>query len=237
MPRRNRTMWKALLPLGLLVVAVLALVRRGGDDWEYEQAEPVTDDAPTVLHAARRRPAARFALVAAFTTLFFAGASFTAGAGDQMARLLDNDAAVAELGAAAEPAAAVALAEEAPATEPAAADPAAVVELTPEDTTPEVVLEDAAGAAPAPETAATEAADPEIVPEHAASAARTAPDLQAATAEQEASNLVGPAPAEPSTNAETSTPAAAKPVAPRQPTNQWVVKRAAVAPADRKSVV
>ena len=43
-----------------------------------------------VLHTAHRRPAARFALAAAFTTLFFAGASFTAGAGDQMARLLDE---------------------------------------------------------------------------------------------------------------------------------------------------
>ena len=46
MPRRNRFLLKAFLPLGLLAVAVLALVRRGGDDWEYEQAEPVTEEAP-----------------------------------------------------------------------------------------------------------------------------------------------------------------------------------------------
>jgi hypothetical protein len=98
MPRRSRTFWKALLPLGLLVAAVFALVRRGGDDWEYEQAEPATE-TPQPLHPAGRRPAARVALVAAFTALFFAGASFTAGAGDQTARLLDDDvAALAELG-------------------------------------------------------------------------------------------------------------------------------------------
>ena len=40
MPRRNRFFLKALLPLGLLVVAAFALVRRGGDDWEYEQRDP-----------------------------------------------------------------------------------------------------------------------------------------------------------------------------------------------------
>ena len=99
MPRRNRFIFKAFLPLGLLAVAVLALVRRRGDDWEYEQAELVTEEAPTAPQVTRRRPAARFAYAAAFTTLFFAGASFTAGAGDQTARLMDEDAAaLAELG-------------------------------------------------------------------------------------------------------------------------------------------
>ena len=99
MPRRNRFIFKAFLPLGLLAVAVLALVRRRGDDWEYEQAEPVTEEAPIAPQVTRRRPAARFAYAAAFTTLFFAGASFTAGAGDQTARLMDEDAAaLAELG-------------------------------------------------------------------------------------------------------------------------------------------
>ncbi len=222
MPRRNRTMWKALLPLGLLVVAVLALVRRGGDDWEYEQAEPATDDAPKALHAARRRPAARFALVAAFTTLFFAGASFTAGAGDQMARLLENDAPVlTEVGevaagrqaipAEAQPVEA-APAEAAPAAEPAAVEPAVATES-------------------APEAAASEAA----APENAAAAADAALEPQAIPAEQAPRSVVAPTPAEPSAKAETSAPAiapapAAKPTAPRQPTKQWVVQRAGVTP-------
>ena len=218
MPRRNRIIWKALLPLGLLVVAAFALVRRGGDDWEYEQADPVTDDAPQVVPASRRRPAARFALVAAFTTLFFAGASFTAGAGDQWARLTDEDAtALAEATAEAQPAktapakaeavveAEVAPAEAAPAAEPAAAEPAGA----------------------APEAAASE---------NAAAAAEAPLEPQAAPAEQAASNLVAPTPAEPSADAETSTPVATpapavKPTAPHAATKQWVVKRAGVTPA------
>ena len=95
MPRRNRFFLKALLPLGLLVVAALALVRRGGDDWEYEQRDDPTEDASEVKAAASQRPGrgARIALAAGFTTLFFAGASFTAGAGDKLVRLADDDAA------------------------------------------------------------------------------------------------------------------------------------------------
>ena len=227
MPRRNRTLWKALLPLGLLVTAVFALVRRGGDDWEYEQADPVTEDAPQVLPAAGRRPAARFALVAAFTTLFFAGASFTAGAGDLAVRLVDEDAAAlaeaneaaATESAAAEAAPAEAVpadavpAEAAPAAEPVAAEPAVAAESVP--------------AAPAPEVAATESP---------AAAADAAVERQAVPAEQAPSNVVAPAPVDASVETETAAPAAApapaaKPAAPREPTKQWVVKRAGAAPA------
>jgi hypothetical protein len=227
MPRRSRTFWKALLPLGLLVTAVFALVRRGGDDWEYEQKEPLVEETPEPLHVAGRRPAARFALVAAFTTLFFAGASFTAGAGDQMTRLLDDDVTVlADLGnvaagheaavADAEPAEAapaeVAPAEVAPAAEPAAAEPAAAAEVAPQA---------------APESAA---------PKNAAAAADAILETDVAPAEPAASSVIAPAPAAPSTNAETSAPAVApapvaKPAAPREPTKQWVVKRAGVTPA------
>ena len=219
MPRRNRFFLKALLPLSLLVVAAFALVRRAGDDWEYEQADAVTEDTPQVLHVAGRRPAARFALAAAFTTLFFAGASFTAGAGDQTARLMDDDAAaLANLGdvaAGTEPAtseaqpAEAAPAEAAPAAEPAAAEAAAA----PEDVTP---------------VAAT--------PVSAAAAAEATLEPEAAPTEQAASNLVAPTPAAPSTNAEASAPAgaptpAAKPAAPRKATTHSVAARTAVAPA------
>jgi len=216
MPRRSRFFLKVLFPLGLLVVAVAALARRGGDDWEYEQADPVVEDAPGLLHA-RRRPAARFALAASFTMLFFAGASFTAGAGDQTARLLDDDAAVlADLGAVAagqepttteaQPAEAVP-AEAAPAAEPTAVEPAAEADS-------------------APEVAA---------PESPAAAADATLEPQAAPAEQTPSNVVAPTPVEVSTGADTSAPvaaptAAAKPDAPHSPTKQWVVERAGVAP-------
>jgi outer membrane biosynthesis protein TonB len=209
---------KALLPLSLLVVAVFALVRRAGDDWEYEQADAITEDTPQVLHVVRRRPAARFALAAAFTTLFFAGASFTAGAGDLTARLMDDDAAaLANLGdvaAGTEPAtseaqpAEAAPAEAAPAAEPAAAEPAAAPEaVTPVAATP---------------VSAAAAAEATLAPE-------------ATPAEQAASNLVAPTPAAPSTNAETSAPAApapaAKPAAPRKATTHSVATRPVVTPA------
>src|SRR5687767_14035014 len=98
MPRRNRNFLRVLVPFGLLVVAVLALVRRKGDDWEYETAVEETAEycAPLGSHVRRRTPAARLALVAVFTSLFSADASFTAGAGDQMAKLLDDSATPAE---------------------------------------------------------------------------------------------------------------------------------------------
>jgi len=212
---------KALFPLGLLVVAFFALVRRGGDDWEYEQNDPVTEDAPQVLHATRRRPAARFALAASFTVLFFAGASFTAGAGDQTARLLDDDVTVlADLGAIAaghEPM----TTEAQPETQPAEVVPAEAA-----STAEPAAVEPAAEAESAPEVAA---------PESQAAAADAALETQTAPTEQAASNLVAPTPVNVSTGAEASArvaaPAtAAKPDAPRPPTKQWVVQRAGVAP-------
>ena len=214
MPRRNRFFLKALLPLGLLVVAALALVRRGGDDWEYEQRDDVTEDAPEVTAVRRGRgKIARFALAAGFTTLFFAGASFTAGAGDQLARLADDDAA-ALLAAGAE----TAPAEAVPAAEPAAVAAAVAPESVPEAAAPE---------AASPETAA---------PVNAAAAAEATLQPEATPTAPEASNVVAPAPAEPNANAETSAPApaaapAVKPAAPSAATNQWVVKRAATVPA------
>ena len=104
MPRRNRNFLGMLLPFGLLAVTVLAFVRRNGDDWEYETAseETAAHNAPLGSQASRRRPAARLALVAAFTSLFFAGAAFTAGAGDQLAKMLapEDATALEEFGAA-----------------------------------------------------------------------------------------------------------------------------------------
>ena len=223
-------MWKALLPLGLLVVAVLALVRRGGDDWEYEQAEPATDDAPTAPHAARRRPAARFALVAAFTTLFFAGASFTAGAGDQTARLLEKTRAVptrrcrAEVAAGrqAVPADAQPV-EAAPAEAAPAAAPAELLRCRARSRPSRPSPPSAAPVAAAPRSAAAEQPTRRSSrrPFLAAQAPRAASSPPLPPSRPEGRELCSgdrPAPA-------------AKPAAPRQPTKQWVVKRAGVTPA------
>ena len=67
----------------------------------------------------RRGPTARLALVAAFTSLFFAGAAFTAGAGDQLSKLLEPDDAAALQAGLADAAAA------------AAAAPTATVDVAP----------------------------------------------------------------------------------------------------------
>ena len=129
-------------------------IRRKNDDWEYETAE---EDAavrtmPLGSQTGRRRgPKARLALVAAFTSLFFAGAAFTAGAGDQLSRMLEPDDAAALQAGLAD---AAAVAAEAPAatveSAPAAPETAPVVapEATPE----------AAPAAPESAPAAVESA-------------------------------------------------------------------------------
>jgi hypothetical protein len=234
MPRRNRIIWMALLPVSLLALA-LAMLRRGGDDWEYEEAEEETTDAsePAAAEHTRRRPAARFATAAAFTALFFAGASFTAGAGDQAAKLLEDDSsAVAEQAeieaarsvGASEATAAPVAPEEAPA-EPAPVD-VVTVEAPAVEAAPEAAPAVEAEAAPTgPSAAAAEAADAAV-----STAPETAP---------EPSNVVSPAPAAPAVATEpvAAAPApapvraTAKPRAPKQQTKQWVVKRAAAKPA------
>ena len=236
MPRRNRIFLKALLPLGLLVVAVFALVRRGGDDWEYEQAD-ARDRArrPTALHIARRRPAARFALAAAFTTLFFAGASFTAGAGDQMARLLDDDAAaleeLGEIAAGREAAAGRGYSRSRP-RRPRPFRPRPCRPTLPRPPRPQPSRLRSAVATPA---AAAEASPRPLLRRTPPQQPTQRSSRRPAPAEQAPSNVVAPAPAEPSSETE-SRPAPApapSPSRPRRatPTKQWVVKRAGAAPA------
>lgn len=234
MPGRNRVFVKAFLPLGLLLVAAFALARRR-DEREYEQDVPMTEQAPPPEPAAPRGRAGRAALVAAFTTLFFAGASFTAGAGDQTARLLeDNDAAaltgLGEIAGAdsTDPQSAGAQAQPA---EAVPADPAPAAS-TPEAAAPETATPDA-------ETATPESA----APANGTAAAAGALQPDGAPAEQRLSNLVVPAPAEPDTDSELSTQASVAPTKPgpvakpaaetvsRRSTKRWIVKRALIVPA------
>lgn len=217
MSRRNRIFWKALLPLGLLAVAV-AVFRRKPDHWEYAD-EPEVEEALAPVatpHTEHRRPAARFAATAAFTMLFFAGASFTAGAGDRMARLLEND--VEAVGEAGEIAAAVeSVAEAAPALVPEA-EPA-----------PEVVVE--------PE-AAVESMEPvEVVTEQVSAAAEPTGAVEAEAADAAVAQPVAPAPS--NVTAPAAAPAAEAPAVAPAPapsvqkveTRKWVVARAAAKPA------
>ncbi len=153
MPGRNRHLLKLLVPFSLVAVVLATVLRRRGDDWEYETADQTAPpvDVPQGTPVAPRRKAPRYAVAAAFTTLFFAGAAFTAGAGDQMVRLADEDAAALEAELAA-------TTPEAPAPD-AAADPAAAPAPDPA-TTAEPAPESSAPAAAAPEAAAPEAVRP-----------------------------------------------------------------------------
>src|SRR5215210_5734922 len=196
---RNGTMMKALLPLGLLAMLV-AVLRRRGDEWEYEQLEADPEQevpAPPVAAAARgERRRGRYGIVAAFTTLFFAGAAFTAGAGDQAARLMEEDAAaVVEYQAIT-----TADAEAAPAADPVApADPMAVAaEPTPVE--PAAAPEpEAAEPTPAAEPPAAEPSAPQPAPAPAAAtaAAQAAEPAAEAPVGSTPSNVVAPAPAAP----------------------------------------
>ena len=165
--------------------------------------------------------------------LFFAGASFTAGAGDQTARLLDEDAA--------------ALAgETATGTEPTttAAEPHRPKPPRSRPFRPKPSAERRSGR-PSPRRSRPSRSSPSplrrpqllrprpsrpCVADNVSDATDAAIVEQTTPTEQAASSLVAPAPAKPSAKPETAAAdaAAAKPATPPTPTKKWVVKRAAV---------
>ena len=253
MPQRKHILFKALLPLGLLAMAAAAIFRRKPDAWEYEQAEEhVAVDAPAAVPtAAHRRPAKRFALAAAFSTLFFAGAAFTAGAGDQMVRLIDEDAAslaAADVTGSPEPGGAAdsenAAPEPAPEAAPVEAAPAeaAPVEAAPAEAAPVEAApaepasaeQPAVDAAPAPEAAVEPAAEP--APSTVAEQAAEPADEAAAAAAPAPSNVVSAAPARPAASPAKAPASRPAPAAKPSPAKKWVVKRAAAPPAKAPEV-
>jgi hypothetical protein len=210
----------------------LNVLRRKGDEWDWEVEEPEPEqELPPAARRGSRRTSSRIALAATFTTLFFTGAAFTAGAGDQMAKVLDDDAAAlaeldeiaaARVPAAADPAAApVAEPEPAAPVEPEAIapEPAPASEPVLEPEPGSVVDEELVELAPV-EQPATEATETEIAA--AESHARTAAAAVAAKAPQRQA----PPPARPKERKKTTTRA----------TTKWVVKRASIAPAPAPEV-
>ena len=225
MPTRNRNFLRMLWPFGLLAVAVLAFIRRKGDDWEYETAAQDAEvrAVPLGSQTGRRRgPKARLALVAAFTSLFFAGAAFTAGAGDQLSKLLEPDDAAALQAGLADAAAA------------AAAAPTATVDVAP--AAPEAVpaAPEAVPAAPESEPVAAEsspaaaAVDTSVETTVAVEAEPSAVVLSASPTKSVASSHAAPS----STAASKAQVARHAPTKAKAPaTKKWVLKRAAAAPA------
>jgi hypothetical protein len=148
MPQRKKVLFLVgkLVFLALLgwAVALMRVVRRsdGWDEWSPAEddwmPQPFSDDdegedEPSA--AARKSPRRRVALSLTFATLFFAGASFTAGAGDMVAKALEPAECAALMAATGEgedvcmpsesepldaPAADATAAEAAPAAEPEA---------------------------------------------------------------------------------------------------------------------
>jgi len=232
-PRRNRNLATLTLSLvaALAVAGMSVFLRRRPSEASLirlPMLEPVIDPVsmPMPTSIPRPRPGARLALVSGFTLLFFAGASFTAGAGDRFAALLEADGVPSDqVGAVAAGAEADA---EAPANEPAAAavpEPVAEPVSAPEPT-----------AVPAPE-AAPEPSDPALTPAPAqvpghADDAGTAPDeaqdtvFAAAPPAGESSEVVAaPVPAQP------ARPTPKRRVVPTAPTRKWVTERAQRTPA------
>ena len=236
MQGRNRNLLNLLLPFTLVAVAVATVLRRRGDEWEYETAD---EPAPAAAAAqatptAPRRKAPRYAVAAAFTTLFFAGAAFTAGAGDQMVRLAEEDVAAIEAEAAAT--------AEDPAADPAATDAAAAPAADPAATAEPMPEAGAEPEAAAPEAVAPEAVAPEAAAPQTATPEAPAPSSSPAAAAEPAAEAAAPAPA--ATPSRTATAAAApavravKATAPKPatapgaaPSKKTVIQRAAATPA------
>jgi hypothetical protein len=128
MPQKKSSSRRLIAPLLLFTFAGWAL-------WALGRNEPTADAAPQTDADRGREPAKaptptratwskrRMATSLAFVTLFFAGAAFSAGAGDVVVGALEGDS-TSEVTTETEPADESAPAEDQPADEPAAEEPA-----------------------------------------------------------------------------------------------------------------
>src|SRR5436305_841975 len=146
------------------------------DNWEFG-GRPGPSEGESGEPKSRKR---RLAVTLAFTTLFFAGASFAALAGDQLSPLLANDG-------------------------PYGAAPADATTSTDAEAAPAAPADDATAAAPATDPAAEPAAAPDATaPADAGAAAPAATDASAPT-----DSAAAPADATTDPNAEDAAPASA----------------------------
>jgi hypothetical protein len=230
-PRVRRLLVRALF---LLVVGwALAIVRsvRSSHGWDDWSDDTVSDEPPGRLDpdqgddpesaseekaAARSRPfrGHRLATSAAFVMLFFAGAAFTAGAGDQLVQAIEGDASACL---------ATAKATGEDPAELCAAEPAAAPEAAPEA---------AASEQAAPETS-PEAA-PDAGPESSEAVEAAAPDALATPAPALVEEDLGPVrSATPAVDATSvaEMPDVTQPAPRKRSSRHWVVRRAKASPA------
>ena len=216
-------------------------------------AEPATEPVPSPRP--RPRPAARLIAVAGFTVVFFAGASFTAVAGDQAATLLEgSDAAEAPVSPEGAPAAEGESADEALAAEEALPDEETLADGA---TAEQADLDDAATAdeaaaeqapAAAAEAAVYPAVDPAADPVLAAEPPAETPATEVVEAPPAAAETPAPAVAPvaaaaarassklraPQAKASARPAADEAPAAPKQ--RNWVAARAKTPPAREPEV-
>jgi cell wall-associated NlpC family hydrolase len=156
---------------------------------------PAEPPAPEPAVRPRRTRRKRIALTLVYTTLFFAGAAFTAGAGNELVHMDDGSTVAAETTE----------------TTTTADDATAAAEPAPPVESPDLAP---AAPAPAPEPAAEPAADEPVVAAPSPAAAEPAP-VVAAAPEPDPSDVTTPAPASaPPVTASTSAPPPAATVAP-----------------------
>ena len=218
MPQRKHQVRRLLLRVVFFAIVGWALValraargEAGWDDWaddaptsEVEERAPETArDDPVEQPARKPFAAARFATSMAFAAIFFAGAAFTAGAGDQLAQLVEDAQCAVE------------------ATDAATAETEATADCA--------AAEESAGTDDA-EAAAAEAAEAtapvaEAMPAEPAEAAQAAA-AQAASTDAAATPRSGPKQAQPAQSAAAAGAATKAAAVVTTSSRHWVVRRA-----------
>ena len=216
--------------LGWLVALVRAVrPRRGWDEWSDHEQEWTPKPAPVEKVSSERQPATRrrvpklvtsFGLVA----VFFAAATFTAGAGDLLSKALDPARCAALMQATGEDESVCeAVAQEEALEAAQAAQPEAAPEMQTEEATPAAESDASASAVPAAQSE-SESVDGEAAQSSAAGETASAESVEAADAAQPSAEAPAAQPAtddalilEPT---QTETPRA------RGSSRHWVVRRA-----------
>jgi cell wall-associated NlpC family hydrolase len=171
------------------------------DDWEFPQ--------PKLAPVQLKRMSRRFATTLAFTAIFFAGAALAAGAGNEVAKLSSDSAAVAAPAAQAttttEASDATATTADATATDPAPA-PTDAAPTSPDPTTPPPSAPPAPAPAPAPDPAPTDQsqAQPDGSPDSTPAPADATPP-PATTTDATAADATPPSSTDPTTTDATAT--------------------------------
>jgi hypothetical protein len=238
----GRLVFLALLGWALALVRAVRRSGQGWDEWSDSGEEwkpsplPEDEESSDEQTAARRPFRARLVMSSAFVLIFFAAATFTAGAGDLIAKALDpaKCAALMQTTGEDESVCADYLQETvAPEAAPAAEAPAveaAAPEVSTEVRTPVVADASVDPSAQSPEAVAPEAVAPEAQPADAAAAVDPS-SSSSESVDTSAANQPAPAVDTDDNPASYVLPPAAAPAKSKSASRHWVVRRAREAKA------